>query len=62
LQGSLGLKDRESFRKLYINEAMALKLIEMTIPDKPNSKNQKYRLTEKGRALLIQIKQQKEER
>jgi len=62
LQGLLGLKDRESFRKLYVNEAMALQLIEMTIPDKPNSKNQKYRLTEKGRALLIQIKQQKEER
>ncbi|MCP1662143.1 MULTISPECIES: AlbA family DNA-binding domain-containing protein [Methanocalculus] len=29
--------------------------IEMTIPDKPNSKNQKYRLTAKGRAFLSQM-------
>ena len=62
LQELLGLKDRESFRKLYINEALALKLIEMTIPDKPNSKNQKYRLTGKGKTLQTKLKQQKEDK
>ena len=31
-------------------------ILELTIPDKPNSKNQKYRLTAKGIALKEQLK------
>jgi ATP-dependent DNA helicase RecG len=42
----------------YLNELtvrlLHLSLIEMTLPDKPNSRLQKYRLTDKGRALLSQ--------
>lgn len=38
----LGLKSRETFRKNYINPAMELGLVQMTIPDKPNSRNQRY--------------------
>jgi ATP-dependent DNA helicase RecG len=37
-------------------EALILELIELTIPDKPNSRLQKYRLTEKGKALQKQLK------
>lgn len=56
LQDKVGINNRDYFRKAYINEALKLELIEMTIPDKPNSKNQKYRLTDKGKALKEQLK------
>lgn len=39
----LGLSHKPTFRKNYLNPALEQKLIERTIPDKPNSKNQKYR-------------------
>jgi len=39
---TLGLKSRETFRKNYLNPAMELGLVSMTLPDKPNSKNQRY--------------------
>jgi ATP-dependent DNA helicase RecG len=52
LQRALGLKDAEHFRKHYLVPTLAAGLIEMTLPDKPNSRLQKYRLTAKGRALL----------
>ena len=52
LQTALGLKDRKSFRELYLKPALEEGLVEMTIPDKPNSRNQKYRLTEKGQLAV----------
>lgn len=52
LQDILGLKDNEHFRKTYLLPAIHDNLIEMTIPDKPKSSKQKYRLTEKGRSLI----------
>ena len=38
----LGLKSKENFRKNYMNPALKHNLVKMTIPDKPNSKNQRY--------------------
>ena len=38
----LGLKSKETLRKNYLNPAIELGLIRMTLPDKPNSKNQRY--------------------
>ena len=52
LQSALGLSDRKSFRERYLKPALADGLIEMTIPDKPNSRLQQYRLTDKGRQWL----------
>ncbi len=43
LQSVLGLRDRKSFRERYLAPALADGLIEMTLPDKPNSRLQKYR-------------------
>ena len=37
----LGYKDRVKFKKKYINPLLGNALA-MTIPDKPNSRNQKY--------------------
>jgi Fic family protein len=54
LQSAMGLSDRKSFRERYLKPALADGLIEMTIPDKPNSRLQKYRLTDKGRQWLAQ--------
>ena len=52
LQSALRLSDRKSFRERYLKPALADGLIEMTIPDKPNSRLQKYRLTDGGRQGL----------
>lgn len=43
LMERLRLSHRPTFRKNYLNPALEQKLIERTIPDKPTSKNQKYR-------------------
>ena len=39
----LDLSHRPTFRKNYLNPALAQGVIEMTVPDKPNSRNQMYR-------------------
>jgi len=51
LQTLLSLKDRESFRGRYLKPALDRGLIELTLPDKPNSRLQQYRLTPQGRTL-----------
>jgi len=51
LQEMLGLKNGDHFRKAYLSSAIEAGLVEMTLPDKPKSRFQKYRLTETGRAL-----------
>jgi hypothetical protein len=48
LQNILGLANRENFRKNHLQPALNSNLIELTIPDKPKSSKQKYRLTEEG--------------
>jgi hypothetical protein len=48
----LNLSHRPTFRSNYLNPALAAELIERTIPDRPKSRLQKYRLTPRGKAAL----------
>lgn len=43
LLGLLGLSSKEALRRNYIAPALSYGLIEMTVPDKPTSRNQRYR-------------------
>jgi ATP-dependent DNA helicase RecG len=51
IQNKLNLLDKNHFLNIYLKPAMEAGVIEMTIPDKPNSRLQKYRLTLQGIAL-----------
>ena len=55
LQLALGLKDRAHFRQAYLSTALEAGLIEMTIPEKPTSRMQRYRLTDLGRSVKEKI-------
>ena len=54
LQERLDLRDSQHFHKAYLFPALQAGLIEMTIPDKPRSSKQRYRLTATGREYLRQ--------
>jgi len=51
IQDTLGLSHRENFRANYLKPALDQGFVEMTIPDKPNSSQQKYHLTLLGKQL-----------
>jgi len=53
----LGFKNHFDNYKWHIKPALDNNLIEMTIPNKPKSKNQKYRLTNKGKQTLKMIRE-----
>jgi len=50
-----GRSDRTKFRKQVLEPLLSESLIEMTIPDKPTSRLQKYRLTAKGESNLLEL-------
>ena len=47
LMSDLSLSHRPTFRKNYLRPAIDAGIIEMTRPEKPQAKNQKYRLKQK---------------
>ena len=53
LLGILGYQSRTGNFKRALEKLLEAGWIEMTIPDKPTSRFQKYRLTKKGRALIL---------
>lgn len=60
LQNALGLKDNDHVREAYLLPALAAGVVEMTLPDKPNSRLQRYRLTELGRRTKQALEQREE--
>ena len=52
LQEALGVVHREHFRNAYLEPLLNNGYLERTIPGKPTSRLQKYRLTAKGRASV----------
>lgn len=57
LQGLIGAGDRLTFRRKYLARLLDHDLLERTVPDKPTSRLQKYRLTEKEKKFLAAEKQ-----
>jgi len=57
LQELLTLKHEDHFRQSYLLPALESDLLEMTRPDTPKSRLQRYRLTEKGKRYLIKPEQ-----
>jgi ATP-dependent DNA helicase RecG len=47
-----GRADRTKFRDQVLNPLLEEGLVELTVPDKPRSSKQRYRLTDKGRQVL----------
>ena len=54
LVAALGLKSKTGALKRTINEMLVVGWIEYTIPAKPTSRLQKYRLTSLGKEILKQ--------
>lgn len=50
LMTELGLSHRPTFRENYLRPALSQGLIEMTRPETPTARNQKYRVTAKGKS------------
>jgi ATP-dependent DNA helicase RecG len=56
LMNALGLRDEKHFRESYLQVGLAAGAVEMTRPDKPQSRFQKYRLTSLGSAIRARSK------
>jgi len=52
LVAATGRSDRTKFRHQVLNPLIEQGFVEMTIPDKPRSSNQRYRITTEGKAVL----------
>ena len=52
IQEALALKHEDHFRNAYLKPALTLGVIEMTLPEKPRSSNQRYRMTTLGQRWL----------
>ena len=56
LMQAVGIRDRVSFSRNYLEPSPLDGLIEMPQPGAPKSPTQKYRMTSKGQALLASLR------
>lgn len=56
LMKAVGRTNRTKFRDQVLRPMLEAEWLEMTIPDKPTSSKQKYRITDKGKTLLNELK------
>ena len=56
LRQALNLSHKGHFHRAYLQPALKSGLVEMTIPDKPTSRNQRYRLTPRGQKDLNRLR------
>ena len=52
LLAAIGHSSRTGYFRRSLDRLLHDELLEMTVPDKPRSPAQRYRLTEKGRAVI----------
>jgi predicted transcriptional regulator len=52
LMGRMNYSKRQTFRENYLLPLQEVGFVNMTLPETPNSPNQKYILTEKGKQYL----------
>lgn len=52
----MGYSNKQSFRERYLSPLLSENLIERTLPDKPNSKYQRYKTSNKGKLFLGGVK------
>ena len=55
IRQALGLNDRKSLRQRYLLPALQHGYVEMIRPDAPNARNQKHRLTSRGRRAQLGV-------
>ena len=60
LQAVLGIAHRPHFLAAYLSPALEADLIEMTLAEKPTSRNQRYRRTPAGEAPARQLTESSE--
>jgi hypothetical protein len=61
IQAALGLRHEDYFREAYLGPALEAGFIEMTVPDKPKSSAQKYRLTSLGKNMQAHLKRSRKD-
>jgi ATP-dependent DNA helicase RecG len=56
LMEKVGRTNRTKFRDQVLGALLEQELLEMTIPEKPRSSKQRYRLSDKGKQVLQRLK------